>query len=180
MDVANQLSRAMLWLIAPPLLYCIAWVIYARTLHPLHKVPGPWLASVSRAWIMYHTWRGDMEHVQRALHKKYGQLIRIAPNECACSDPQAIRDIYRTQGPLTKTDFYHVWTGGMSKYPDHFAVVDEKLHTQRRRTVNHVYSLSNILQSERHIDDCIKVIMSKFNELANGSTHVDIGEWMQW
>ena len=51
---------------------------------------------------------GDMEHTQRALHKKYGNdyqctnavphranesgyLVRIAPNEVACSDPEAIQ-----------------------------------------------------------------------------------------
>ena len=51
---------------------------------------------------------GDMEHTQRELHKRHGKnnycakcifpsanesgyLVRIAPNEVACSDPEAIK-----------------------------------------------------------------------------------------
>lgn len=58
--------------------YWILWIFYARFFHPLRSVPGPFLASISRAWIVDKTGRGDMEYTQRALHKKYGMLIRTA------------------------------------------------------------------------------------------------------
>ena len=161
--------------------YWILWTIYARSLHPLSRVPGPWLASVSRAWILYHTWRGDMEYTQRALHKKHGPLIRIAPNECACSDPEAIKLIYRTQAPLVKTDFYPPWGNkSFSKYPDNFSVTNEKLHADRRRIVSHVYSLSNVLQSEEYIDECSKLFTKRLGEYAESGHDLDLGEWLQW
>jgi hypothetical protein len=90
-------------------IYLFGWIIYCRYFHPLHSIPGPFLASISRAWIVFKTMTGDMEHTQRALHKKHGNdyvsmhqcsfpqanesgyLIRIAPNEVACSDPEAIK-----------------------------------------------------------------------------------------
>lgn len=46
-------------------LYSLGWIIYARTLHPLAKIPGPWLASVSRLWYMIQIYRGDMDKTQR-------------------------------------------------------------------------------------------------------------------
>lgn len=46
-------------------LYYLGWIIYARTLHPLAKIPGPWLASVSRLWYMIQIYRGDMDKTQR-------------------------------------------------------------------------------------------------------------------
>lgn len=49
---------------------------------------------------------GDLEVAQSALHKQYGQLLRIAPNEVVSSDPNAIRLIYSTKRPLIKTDWY--------------------------------------------------------------------------
>lgn len=45
--------------------YYLAWIIYARTLHPLAKIPGPWLASFSRIWYMIQIYRGDMDKTQR-------------------------------------------------------------------------------------------------------------------
>jgi hypothetical protein len=51
-------------------------------------------------------YRGDIEIAQRALHQRYGPLVRIAPNELVTSDPAAISLIYRTQNPLSKTDWY--------------------------------------------------------------------------
>lgn len=29
--------------------YAVCWIAYTRCFHPLAKVPGPWLASVTRA-----------------------------------------------------------------------------------------------------------------------------------
>lgn len=52
--------------------YWAGWIIYCRFFHPLRSIPGPFLASISRVWIVYKTGRGDMEYTQRALHKKYG------------------------------------------------------------------------------------------------------------
>ncbi|KAJ9227002.1 hypothetical protein DTO271D3_8144 [Paecilomyces variotii] len=162
-------------------LYWIVWIIYARTLHPLSKVPGPWLATVSRTWYMLQIIRGDMEKTQRRLHEKYGPLIRIGPNEVACASPDAIKKIYRIKDALNKTDFYPVWSNNtFSKYPDNFTGILDKLHGERRRIVNHVYSLSNVLQSERYIDRCSEVFMQKMKEHTNKNEPFDLGTWVQW
>lgn len=181
----NPLSWTPLQLCLLPLLsftaYWTFWILYATTLHPLRKIPGPFLALISRLWIIRRIHKGDMDHVQRSLHLKHGPLIRIAPDEIACADPGAIKDIYPTQNPLTKTDFYPAWgTKEFSKYPDHFCVTDEKLHTERRRIVNQVYTLSNVLQSEEYIDKCSLLFVERLGEFADQGTVVDLGEWLQW
>lgn len=162
------------------LAYYLLWIVYALTLHPLASIPGPFLASISRLWIVYHLLRGDMEHVQRSLHAKHGPLIRIAPNEIACASPDAIKKVYRNQDPLQKSDFYPVWGNSVfSKYPDNFSGVDEKLHGERRRIVNAVYSLSNVLKSEKFIDACSELFVLRMGEFADGGVVVDLGEWLQ-
>lgn len=126
-------------------------------------------------------YRGNMEHAQRDLHQKYGPLIRTAPHELACADPEAIKKLYPTQSPLTKTDFYPPWGSNIfSKYPDHFRVTDEKVHTERRRIVNHVYSLSNVLQSEEYVNQCSLLFIQRIGEYADSGRVLDLGEWLQW
>ena len=122
-----------------------------------------------------------MEHVQRSLHQAYGPLLRIAPNEIACADPEAIRTICPAQQPLVKTDFYPVWANTtFPRHPDSFSETSEKSHSQRRRILNHVYSLSNVLQSKQYIDNCSPLFATRLHEFADRSKVLDLGEWLQW
>lgn len=173
-------ATALLWAVATLGIYWVAWIIYARTFHPLSSVPGPFFASISRLWVMYHHMRGGFVEYQRSLHKRYGPLVRLGPNEVACASPDEIKKIYPTSKPLTKTDFYPVWRApGMSKYPDVFSETDEKQHAERRRIINPVYSMSNVLQAENYIDKCTTLFMERMGEYADKGEVIDLGQWLQ-
>lgn len=47
-------------------------VIARRWLSPLRRIPGPWLASCTRLWKLYHTLQEDMQSVNIDLHRRYG------------------------------------------------------------------------------------------------------------
>lgn len=68
--LSTPLSALLLGLL---LLYYIAWIVYARHFHPLAKYPGPFLASVSRVWIVTEIARGQAEKTQRCLHEQLGK-----------------------------------------------------------------------------------------------------------
>lgn len=51
--------------------YWVIWLVYAKTLHPLAKVPGPLWPSLSRTWLMTRMYYGDYHLAQVALHDKY-------------------------------------------------------------------------------------------------------------
>ena len=165
-------------LLIAAVVYEIVWILYCRTLHPLAKFPGPFLASISRTWIMRTSLQGAMEHVQRDLHAKHGPMVRLAPNELSCSDPEAIKIIYGIKSGFTKTDFYRPWRADALGV-DHFSNTDVRSHAKRRRTVNNVYSLSNILQSERYIDTCSELFVQRMGEYADAGEIVDLGGWLQ-
>ncbi|KAF2970786.1 hypothetical protein GQX73_g2847 [Xylaria multiplex] len=160
--------------------YWVGWIIYARNFHPLSKVPGPWLASVSRVWYMVQIATGETEKTTRRLHEKYGPVLRTSPNEVTCASPDAIKLIYRTQQPLNKTEFYTPWnTQNFSKHRDAFTEMNDKRHGERRRIVNHVYSLANILKSEKYIDLCSEIFLKRLDAFATSQQAVDLGEWFQ-
>ncbi|KAH0162625.1 cytochrome P450, partial [Aureobasidium melanogenum] len=161
--------------------YALSWIVYTRFFHPLKHIPGPFWASISRLWMVYRIRQGDMEVVQRRLHAQYGPLVRIAPDEVACADPDAIRQIYRTQAPLKRSHFYHCWgTNNFSKYPDLFVDTNEKSHSNRRRIVNNVYNMSTILTLEPYIDDCSTILMQRLDEFAASETVMNLGQWLHW
>ncbi|KAJ5165071.1 cytochrome P450 [Penicillium coprophilum] len=161
--------------------YLVSRCIYCRTLHPLSKVPGPFWSSVTRLWLTHAVSKGNLDVVQRELHKRYGPLVRIAPDEVACADPEAIRKIYSTTSPLNKSDFYHIWdVGAFSKYPNAFAIVDEKLHSERRRIVSSVYSMSTVLTLESYIDNCSRLFVERMTERTIPDQAIDLGDWFLW
>jgi hypothetical protein len=67
----------------------------SRYLHPLSKIPGPFLASVSKLWIIYHAFGGNQHLVQIKCHEKYGPIFRAAPNYVIVNDPKYLNQIYR-------------------------------------------------------------------------------------
>lgn len=160
--------------------YWLVWMVYARTIHPLAKIPGPFWASISRIWFQRRMYMGDYEVVMRALHVKYGSIVRIAPDEVAVSDPSAIPKIYPIQRPLMKTTWYSPWRPAtLDSQPDLFTQTDEKAHAAYRRIVGGVYSLSNIIKNEKELDKTLSLFLERMGGFADRKETFDFGLWLE-
>lgn len=160
--------------------YCAGWIVYCRTFHPLARIPGPLWPAVSRTWLMYHIYLGDLELAERRLHAQFGPLVRIAPNEVSSSDSAAIPIIYRTQNPLSKTDYYSTFRlKGVSDQADLFSDTDEVHHAKYRKIVAPAYQMSSVLRSEDAIDDCTVMFVQRLHEFAEQKQSVDFGLWLE-
>lgn len=140
---------------------------------------------------------------------KLGYLVRIAPEEVACSDPEAIKvkpfmtasnllsDTSRLStaprlfskryflvacvhkpSSLHQTDCYDAWAPPNNGYVGHFSARDDKEHSERRRIVNNVYSLSSVLESENAIDSCTQLFCESMRDFARQESIVDLGLWI--
>ena len=128
---------------------------------------------------MYHTYKGDLVYAHRALHARYGPLVRIAPNEVLSSSPSAVPLIYRTQRPLAKTDWYTAFRPlGISPHADIFTETDEAKHARFRRVVQSAYSMSNVLKNEGAINECTSLLLKRLGEVAGKDQDVDLGHWL--
>ncbi|KAF3031966.1 hypothetical protein E8E11_001884 [Didymella keratinophila] len=159
---------------------CLAWVVYARRFHSLAKYPGPFLASITRLWLVIDVARGNSDETQRRLHRIYGPIVRIAPDEVAIADPEAIRTIYAAHSGFTKTDFYLPFRATWGRYPDAFTNLNERQHAERRKIISSSYSMTSIEKLEDKIDRCTQVLVKKFGECAENDASVDLSEWVQW
>ena len=92
------------------LLYSVAFAItvgfflHAKYSRGLNRFNGPFLASFTNAWKVWHiyhlpTQRND---IYVDTHKKYGDVVRIGPNNLSFADPEAIQEIYGTKGSQQK------------------------------------------------------------------------------
>jgi hypothetical protein len=70
--------------------------------HGLNKYPGAFLASFTdwwRFWIVYKR-RPEVEHIK--LHAKYGDVVRLGPNNLSFANPKALKSIYGLNKGFTK------------------------------------------------------------------------------
>jgi hypothetical protein len=65
--------------------------IYNVCFHPLSKFPGPKLYAASAIPVSWHTLAGDIGFKVKDLNEKYGEGVRIAPDELAFTSAAAVR-----------------------------------------------------------------------------------------
>ncbi|KAI0410783.1 cytochrome P450 [Xylaria grammica] len=86
------------WLVTLASLSVVSWLAgrcaWRLFLHPLSRYPGPKLAAISDVWFAYHALAGRWPFAVDDAMRKYGDVVRIAPNELVFMTPQALSDIY--------------------------------------------------------------------------------------
>ncbi|KAK6189218.1 hypothetical protein LQW54_013500 [Pestalotiopsis sp. IQ-011] len=94
------------------LLPCLAAFLFAlyvyafRSWYRLRHVPGPFLASISGAWMVKKALSGRFHEHLKDVSEKYGSLVRIGPNELLSTDPEVLRMMSAARSPYTKGLFY--------------------------------------------------------------------------
>lgn len=70
------------------------WLARNRYHNGLSKYPGPLLASITDWWRFFDVYGRRPEVTHRALHEKFGDVVRLGPNTLSFSDPKALKMIY--------------------------------------------------------------------------------------
>ena len=79
------------------------------------------------------------------MHEKYGNIIRIAPNELSFSDVATIKQIYAQGTPFMKSPFYSGLNDGR---PNLFDGIDRAAHKERRKLLGNAFAKSTIIDAE--------------------------------
>ncbi|KAK7178029.1 hypothetical protein DPSP01_014487 [Paraphaeosphaeria sporulosa] len=67
--------------------------VYNVYFHPLRKFPGPKLAAATGLVFFYKMLCGEEVAYEHAMHKKYGEVVRLGPDRLTYITPQAWKDI---------------------------------------------------------------------------------------
>ncbi|EXJ71095.1 uncharacterized protein A1O5_06088 [Cladophialophora psammophila CBS 110553] len=161
------------------LLLLVARGLYKRYNSPLSTWPGPLLASCSRVWKFWVTYKGHSEHDYMDLHRKYGPIVRTGPNELSFASPEAAKDIFAVGKGVEKTDFY--WVFPPAENPDVFTEIREWKHAQLKRFTVQPYSLASLQKMSSSIDAIEKELMDRLDGFANaGQRRCNLGDYLHY
>ena len=81
--------------------------IYRVLFAPLSKIPGPKYNLLSEVYLMIQEFTGKRREYIHELHKLYGPVVRLGPNEVSFTSLEAMKEIYSSGGSgYDKTEFY--------------------------------------------------------------------------
>ncbi|KAK0105970.1 hypothetical protein ONS95_004479 [Cadophora gregata] len=156
-------------------LWITASVIHARFFHRLAPFPGPFSASFTNLWKVYHVYVGDLEHVLLEAHRKHGKIVRIGPNHLDFSDASAVKAIYGSGRAFTKSSFYDAFT---ALRPNLFGARDEEVHSARRKACSNGFSLQSVAAMEPFMDSCLRHLLHRLDKAAATGEEIDLKEWI--
>ncbi|KAE8451021.1 hypothetical protein EG329_004693 [Mollisiaceae sp. DMI_Dod_QoI] len=148
------------------------WIIITREATPLRRIPGPFLASITKLWIVQKQRGYKRPLVDIELHKKYGRIIRIAPNEVSISSPQAFRTIYGTKGDWYIGTSTCGWNGADNL--DFLSEGNMEKYRTQRRAVGPAYAEAAMKDLEPQIDAILEKNVNNMRERAGQSVDLDL------
>lgn len=89
-----------------------AWLLYSYFLYPFYlspfaNVPGPKLAAMTSWWIRWIDFGGHRSATIDGLHRKYGRIVRVGPNELSFTGAEALQIIYGAGSAFYKPEYFY-------------------------------------------------------------------------
>jgi cytochrome P450 len=176
--------------------------VYNRFRPGLASIPGPTLAKWTKLWRLNDVAKGQSHMTAINLHKKYGPLVRIAPNVVSVGDPKEVKTIYGLTNAFTKvrssadtnlwqipilislfqSAFYPIQSISWMKKPQMnlFSTRDPIYHREQKKKVAGAYSLTSLLESEVAVDSCTELLQTRLDEYVANGKPIDFGAWLQY
>lgn len=154
--------------------YAFFLAIYRLFFHPLAQFPGPKLAALTLWYEYYYDVykRGRMTWAIKAMHERYGPIVRISPHELHIDDPEYYDELYVTSS--RRTEKYH-WAVKSFDHPlSSFGTVDHDLHRLRRASLAPFFSKASVQTLEPAVQSVVDRMSSRFRALRGSSTVVNL------
>jgi len=130
--------------------------------HPLSKIPGPKLAGATYLPEFWYDvlMSGCYTKAIKAMHDKYGPIVRISPNETHCIDPNFADEIFAL-GNRKRAKPVHQSRGNGADAQSVFTTHDHDLHRIRRVPIAKFFSNAMIERLEGEILENVNKLTSK-------------------
>ncbi|KAI6081597.1 cytochrome P450 [Hypoxylon rubiginosum] len=160
--------------------YALTRCIYLLYFHPLAKYPGPKIAAISNVWYGYHWISGRYPWASEQVLRRYGDIVRIAPNELLFIKPQAFTDIYT---PHIKNHELFVKTELNDRGDEHGGIAFERDPVRHRivsKQLSPAFSSRSITAKESAMHEHIDLFVDKMMTHGAAKDGVDLAHWCNW
>lgn len=165
-------------LAAVALVYILGTAFYNVFFHPLRKYPGPLFARATRLRFTIATLRGIAAFDTERLHRKYGNVVRIAPNELSYISTPAWKDICGHRAGKLEMAKDHVFYDTISSGPLALPALRRQRHGEIRKLVSHSFSAAALKEQEPVIQGYTTLFIQKLkDDTDEGQKAVDMVKW---
>ncbi|GLB37110.1 putative cytochrome p450 [Lyophyllum shimeji] len=156
----------------------VCTVLYRLSpLHPLAKYPGPLICKVSKLWFGLVAYGGKQHIYYNELHRRYGDIVRIGPNELSFCTPDVIPSMMGAGG-MPKAAF---WDGQFPEQKTCRSLVglrDPQEHARRRRIWSRGFTPEALRSYQPILDKRIGQLLDHLT--ARAGTTIDLAKWISW
>jgi cytochrome P450 len=155
------------------ILHTAVTAIYNIYFHPLRKFPGPKLWIALPLLKELQMMGGHLSFKVRAAHEKYGDVVRLGPQQVGFTCPEAWRDIYG-HGHTELPKFFPKGTG-----MDDGNIVYSNVsnHSRLRRAMQPAFSDKALRQQEPLIRVYVGLLMERLREVADKGDSTNMIRW---
>jgi cytochrome P450 len=148
-------------------------MIYNVYFHPLRNFPGPTLAAATPFPFVWHLANGRPVPWNKALHAKYGVVVRTHPDELSFIGSLAWKDIYITPRPqFPKPIVGTVQTP--SGVPSIVLQPDPEIHHRHRKIIGHAFSPRALQEQEYILQKWTDLLITRLHDQRS---EVNICDW---
>ncbi|KAJ7352392.1 cytochrome P450 [Mycena albidolilacea] len=147
--------------------------------HPLAKYPGPLPCKLSKLWFTVIAMDGKQHLYYLELHQRYGDVVRIGPNELSFRDVNAIVPMMGSKG-MPKGPWWDGRVPESREVRPLLALRDPEEHARRRRAWNRAFSTPALKDYEVLIDARISQLVDILTTKIASQKPVDLSKWLGW
>ncbi|KAF3407915.1 Isotrichodermin C-15 hydroxylase [Talaromyces pinophilus] len=179
------------YILTTTVIFTISKLVYNIFFHPLRHYPGPFLARATRLYHLYYDLSGVQHLKQKEWHDRYGEVVRIAPDELSYTSAQAWVDIcgHRTRDRPGSFEKDPIFFGGTRRKTNiHIIVANDKDHRRLRRLQSHAFSEKALTAQQGVIKTHLDTFIAQLKKRAVPPPHnetsrdgiVDIVQWLNF
>ena len=149
------------------------WIAVKRLfLHPLADIPGPLLARLTSWHECYYDWWLGGKHpwALKAMHEKYGPIVRPVPEDVHIDDPDYLETIYAIRNRNSP------FSGGLLIDQSIGATEDFAHHKMRRDALSPYFSHKAVLSLERVLTAKRDKLVAIFEEALESKQPLNISD----
>lgn len=142
---------------------------------PTRHLPGPWYTRFTHLRLKRAVVTGQRIFYIDALHKKYGPIVRLSPNEVGVADLDAFKEIHRIGTKYMKSEWYL----RLANFPKAgvFTMLDPREHGPRRKLLSRSFSRTYLVENwESTVREKALLAVKKIKADAMEST-ADVYNW---